>query len=166
MKTSSERASATLGAPPYKRQVVISIPGGAEFTPFSTSGELVVPEPNMAAGVSVTLKLLAFVALAALIVFIVQLIRFTVRFPRRPILDERNIRSLRRIAFGLGLYGLAGYLIDNIQLLWLHGHVALEGYRFTAVTLPSSLIVAAILLATAEILKLAGKLQREQDLTI
>lgn len=140
---------------------------GTKFTPLNTTGELAVPRPEAGSGwVEASVMLLSLAVSVALIIFLVQLIRFAIVFPRRRIMARDNIDSLRLIAGSLGALGLAAYGVNVIQFFWLRGHVVLEGYSVRLDTPPSSLIVALILLAMTEILKLVGKLQNEQDLTI
>jgi hypothetical protein len=109
---------------------------------------------------------LAFVAVGAIVVFLVWLIRFTFGFSRRRVMAHKNIVALRRISLSLGVTGLSMYAWHVIDFFWLRAHVVIEGYRISLESPPSAMIVALILWAMTEILNLAGKLQNEQDLTI
>ena len=143
---------------------------GTQFTTLDATGELVVPvRADGGSGWfwSGVLKFLfGLVMTAAMVVFIVRMVMFAVGFPRRRLMDRRNIVSLRWIASSLGAIGLGEYGWTVSEYLWLKGHVALEGYIVSLPIPPTSLIVALIILAMTEILNLAGRLQNEQDLTI
>lgn len=141
---------------------------GIEFTELSSSGELTVSGnlPKRSAGHTVLTVVLSLALLAATIAFIVNLVVFACKFPRRRILTHGNVVSMRRIAASLGALGLVSYGLTLDEYLWLQGNVVLEGYRALFPTPPSALIIALILWAMAEIMNLAGRLQTEQDLTI
>ncbi len=141
---------------------------GVEFRTIENFGDLVVPEHvgRMPLWTTMLKMLSAFVVLGSIVTFIVHLIIFAVRFPRRQITARENIVSLRWIAGSLGVYGLVEYGWILMDYVWVRGHVALEGYRIGFEPPSSSLIVALILVAMTEIMNLAGRLQNEQDLTI
>lgn len=139
---------------------------GAEFITSNVYGELTMPAKAVAGWIEVVNTLLIVVAIAAMFTLLAELIRFTILFPRRRLVDRDNVRSLRRIALWLGTLGVAGYSIDIVQFFWLRGNLSLEGYRVVLYAPPSALVVALILVVMTEVLKLAGKLQNEQDLTI
>lgn len=143
-----------------------SFADGTVFTASYASGGLSVPASTGAGWIEVVMAMLSIVMVSAGVIFLVQLIRFAVRFPRRRLMAHQNIASLRWIAGSLGVLGLAEYGMEVVQFVGLRRHVALPGYDIALDTPSPVLIIALILLATAEILKLAGRLQDEQDLTI
>jgi hypothetical protein len=145
-----------------------SFANGVEFQTVEAFGEMVVPDNNDAGTlwVEVVRSVLAFLAVGAMLTFMICLVIFAIKFPRRRIMAHQNIVSLRWIAGSLGVAGLASYGFQFIEFMWLRVHVVLDGYRLRLDSPPSGLIVALILLAMTEILNLAGKLQNEQDLTI
>jgi hypothetical protein len=134
-----------------------------EFTEIYASGEFEI-ESDASSNSTVSF-ILSFVVTAALIAFIVNFIIFACKFPGRKVLSRGNIVRLRWIAASLGALGLAGYGLMLHEYLWLT-NITLEGYYVTFPSPPSALVVALILLAMAEIMNLAGRLQNEQDLTI
>ena len=138
-----------------------------EFLTFHETGQLVITEKiSEVWWVMVLRMLLALTVIISLVVFIVLLFRFAAKITKRRILAEENIRSMRRIAYTLGILSLSGYLMEVIETLWVRCHVSLEGYKIVMALPPASLIVALIILVMTEILKLGHKLQQEQDLTI
>jgi hypothetical protein len=141
--------------------------GGIEFRTWEASGDLVLPETvaERSGWYDVLDMVVAFVTVGAMLTFIIRVVVFAVKFPRRRIMSRENIVAMRWIAGSLGVMGVADLLNTLTAYLWLQGNVALEGYRF--VFDPSSmLIVALVLAAMTEIMNLAGKLQNEQELTI
>ncbi len=140
--------------------------GGEELAMVAARGELLLSGVRVPVWIKVVRTLLVLVAFAALVVFLVQLVVFAVKFPRRKMMARENMVSMRRIAVSLGVFGLSAYAGEVTEYLWLRERVALEGYRLGLDPLPSALIVALILWAMTEILNLAGRLQNEQDLTI
>ncbi len=145
----------------------LTLADGVEFTGVTANGELVLSGDNAASsGWDLALMILfSFTMVAALIAFIVSLVIFACKFPRRRILSRENVVSMRWIAASLGALGLGTYGMMINEYLWLR-HIALEGYRMTLSSPPSAIIVALVLVVLTEILNLAGKLQNEQDLTI
>ncbi len=141
--------------------------GGVEFTTLTASGELAVPKaPGKGAGIRAVSAVLILATAVALIAFIISLVKFAFRFPRRPILARDNIVSMHWIAGSLGVMSLAGFLGQLAENIWLRNHVTIDGFRVLPVSIPQGLIIAAILFAMTEIMNLAGRLQNEQDLTI
>jgi hypothetical protein len=141
---------------------------GVEFRSVENSGELVVPELMGKMSIWATLWriLSAFALLWAIVTFLVRLVIFAIKFPRRRIMAHENIISMRWIAGSLGVYGLIEHSWILMDYVWVRSHVVLEGYRIGFELPSSALIVALILLAMSEIMNLAGRLQNEQDLTI
>ena len=140
---------------------------GHRFIPSRETGELLLAEPIPSAWWVKTLGIfLALAGLVTLVWFVVELIRFATKIPRRRIMAEDNIHSLRRIAYSLGIFSLCMYLTEGIEILWLRGQVSLEGYEFSIILPPASLIVSLIILVMTEILKLGHGLEQEQELTI
>jgi hypothetical protein len=140
---------------------------GIEFRTFEASGDLMLPElvAPRPAWSNVLSGVLALLGVAAGLTFIVRLVMFAARFPRRRVMSRENVVAMRWIAGSLGTIGVAEFLDTLGVYLWLRGNVALDGYRF--VFDPSTtLIVALIIWAMTEIMNLAGKLQNEQELTI
>lgn len=147
----------------------VELADGATFTSLSTDGELVVPVRNLpkrSGWVAAANIVTIIVASVALIAFVVSVIVFAVKFPRRKILDPANVRSLRWIAASLGATMLAYYGIMLDEHALLGDLVRRSGYRMEFPKFPTELIVAAIVWVVAEIMNLAGRLQNEQELTI
>lgn len=144
------------------------LPGGVALTPIAVEGELEIPDgiARKPVGVMIASTTLVIIGMISFIAFIVSLINFACRFPRRPILSRENVISLRWIACTLGGFGLAAYGGSLCQTLWMRANVAIEGYRVLIDPPPSVIIVALILVAMTEIMNQAGKLQNEQELTI
>jgi hypothetical protein len=143
--------------------------GGTTFRPFMSAGMLLVPARQggeMGIWGQIVKILFSLIAMAAMLSFLIHIVLFAVGFPRRHVMDRRNIVSLRWIAGSLGALALSVYASMLVDYLWLRSHVALEGYRVTISSPSSPLMVALILVVLTEILNLAGRLQREQDLTI
>jgi hypothetical protein len=143
--------------------------GGMEFRTFEATGDLVLSElvARRPAWFPVV-KLLAVMAGGlATLAMVFHLVVFIVKFPRRRITSRGNIVSMRWIAGSLMAYGLGECLYVLVDYLWLRSHVTLDGYRIVMDhSFASALIVALILAAMTEIMNLAGKLQKEQELTI
>lgn len=147
--------------------LVKSIGDGYKFVTFRETGELVMTKKVSSVWWVMVLRvLLSFTVVIALIVFIVQLFRFSTKITKRRVMAEENIGSLRRLANTLLIFSFGGYLIQMIETIWVCSHVSLEGYKIVMPMPPAALIVALIILVMTEILKLGHKLQQEQDLTI
>lgn len=148
---------------------VVELSRGAKFTEISSSGELVVPKDSLpkrngwraaANAAMYTLFTVAFFT------FFAALIVFACKFPRRRILDPKNTRSLRLIAASLGALGLAWYGVQMGEYAFLADFVRQQGWRLELPSIPTAIIVAAMLWAMAEIMNLAARLQNETELTI
>ncbi len=146
----------------------LQLSGGVTLVPLKIDSELVVPEGmgRRSGWAYALILLMSFAIVGATLFFLVSLGMFAVGFPRRPILSHDNIVQMRRIAWSFGAIGLITCLMMLQEWLWLRANVVLEGYEVQLSLTPSMLIVALILIAMTEIMNLAGKLQREQDLTI
>ena len=144
-----------------------SVGNNHRFIGYQNEGELFVAGKQSSAWWILVLR--AFIALPMMILFIcffIALFRFAFKLSSQRIISEENIIRLNRIAYFLGAFSLAMYLIQISEVLWLRFHITLNGYRVVLPSLPTELIVALIILIMTEILKLGYQLQQEQELTI
>ena len=144
-----------------------SVGNNHRFIGYQDEGELFVAgKRSSVLWVLILRGLISFPMLILFICFFIALFRFAFKLSGHRIISEENIIRLNRIAYFLGAYSLAMYLIQISEVLWLRTHITLDGYRVVFPILPTELIVSLIILVMTEILKLGYQLQQEQELTI
>jgi len=139
---------------------------GVEFTEITSMGVLLVRGKDNEAHASWWFFLLYLLFVSALVTFVVMLVGFACKLPRGRILTRANVRMVRWMGVSLLVVGLSFFFLTAVEYVWIEDNVVLDGYRVAPPSLHPTLLLGMIFCTLAEIMNLAGRLQREQELTI
>ncbi len=145
---------------------VAVVPSSVSVSVFYPQGEL--PKTTLEKSIEVFGTVLNFVVIGVFIYLMVLLAKIILSFRRGHFFDDRNIHRINIIGIGFLALGAMNTLWAALNVYLAKLAVSLVDYDFSYAKVVDwdYIIIGFVILVMNEVLRLATKMKREQDLTI